>query len=98
MIKKEMTERGFTYYAGSDRYNHPFSLQESSLASEAAIWFGMEAPDIQEKGWHPEFSERCRPYDLPDNVMAFSRMHLTQDQVKELLPLLEHFADTGELP
>jgi hypothetical protein len=27
-----------------------------------------------------------------------SRMHLTKSQVKELLPLLKHFAKTGELP
>ncbi len=27
-----------------------------------------------------------------------SRMHLTQDMVKELLPLLEHFVETGYLP
>lgn len=26
-----------------------------------------------------------------------NRMHLTQDQVKELLPILQHFVDTGEL-
>lgn len=26
------------------------------------------------------------------------RMHLTQDQVKALLPALKHFAKTGELP
>jgi hypothetical protein len=26
-----------------------------------------------------------------------ARMHLTQDQVKELLPYLEHFAETGLL-
>lgn len=26
-----------------------------------------------------------------------NRMHLTQDQVRELLPLLQHFVDTGKL-
>lgn len=26
------------------------------------------------------------------------RMHLTQDDVKWLLPILRHFAETGELP
>ncbi len=26
-----------------------------------------------------------------------ARMHLTQDQVKELLPLLQKFAETGEV-
>lgn len=26
------------------------------------------------------------------------RMHLTQEQVKQLISILQHFADTGELP
>ena len=32
-----------------------------------------------------------------DGVVA-DRMHLTQDMVRDLLPLLQHFAETGELP
>lgn len=27
-----------------------------------------------------------------------ARMHLTQDMVAELIPILQHFVDTGELP
>lgn len=30
--------------------------------------------------------------------MLSTRMHLNQEQVKQLLPILQHFADTGELP
>ncbi len=98
MLEKKTTDRGFVYYSDNDRYDHPYSLQESSLATECAIWFGMDTPDIQESGWHPEYSARYRPYDLPENVHAFARMHLTQEQVKSLLPLLEHFAEHGNLP
>lgn len=29
---------------------------------------------------------------------CLARMHLTQEHVLALLPLLQHFADTGELP
>lgn len=36
--------------------------------------------------------------DLDGQVVIFSRMHLTQDQVKKLLPHLQHFAETGTLP
>ena len=35
--------------------------------------------------------------DMPANFDVDSRMHLTQDQVKALLPLLQKFAETGEL-
>lgn len=29
---------------------------------------------------------------------CLARMHLTREQVRALLPLLHHFAETGELP
>jgi hypothetical protein len=36
--------------------------------------------------------------DLGDgSYVANNRMHLTRDQVRDLLPLLQKFADTGEL-
>ena len=69
-IKEEKTQRGFDVITFRDRYNEQCSLQKSSLASEDAIWFGVDKSD---------------------------RMHLTQEQVQELLPYLEHFAETGEL-
>ena len=36
--------------------------------------------------------------DLPEDSLVHSRMHLTQDMVKALLPALQHFVKTGELP
>ncbi len=38
------------------------------------------------------------PVPLPEGASTSGRMHLTRDLVKELLPLLQHFAETGELP
>ncbi len=37
------------------------------------------------------------PYPIPQEVSLYTRMHLTQDQVKQLLPFLVKFAETGEL-
>ncbi len=34
---------------------------------------------------------------VPKNWMINSRMHLTRDQVAELLPHLQRFVETGEL-
>lgn len=41
----------------------------------------------EEEGWVD--------YKLPEEVKLFARMHLTQDMVKELLPVLQRFAETG---
>jgi hypothetical protein len=70
------TQRGFWRVEFTDRYGAECSLQKSSLATEDAIWLGVDKPFMAES----------------------LRMHLTQDMVKELLPLLQHFAKTGELP
>lgn len=37
-------------------------------------------------------------WPIPEEVQLHARMHLTQDMVKALLPALQHFAETGELP
>jgi hypothetical protein len=91
------TNRGFSIAEFEDYYGHKCSLQRSSLIEPDCIWFGMSEPDLQEHGWHPTYTARCRPWSLPENVHAFSRMHLTRDQVAELLPYLQRFVETGEL-
>ncbi len=45
---------------------------------------------------NPEYGWEDVP--LPKDVEIASRMHLSQEQVRELLPLLQHFAETGEIP
>ena len=97
MIKKN-TERGFACYWGEDNNGQEFTLQKSSSALEDKIWLGLNEPDIVERGWNEDFPHRARTYTLPENVSASARMHLTQDQVRELIPILQHFVDTGELP
>jgi hypothetical protein len=41
IVKKE-THRGFVYYEFADLYGAKCSLQESSLATDDAIWFGVD--------------------------------------------------------
>jgi len=98
------TPRGFSTAEFVDRYGAKCSLQKSSLATEDAIWFGINEPDPQitasnakklgipcgtETGWVK--------YEIPEEVLINTRMHLTQEMVIELLPLLQKFAETGEL-
>jgi hypothetical protein len=102
--KLTYTSRGFGLIEFKDRYDIECSLQASSLATESAIWFGVSDPKPQVmasqaaalgittanvNGWVP--------YPLPEGVLLHTRMHLTQAQVSELLPILAHFAETGEL-
>lgn len=104
MIKSH-TNRGFRYIEFEDRYDQKCSVQKSSLAFEDAIWMGIEdadpkimATDARRLGIPTKETVGWIPYPVPDEVLLSTRMHLTRDQVAELLPILQHFVDTGELP
>jgi len=83
---KEVTARGFKILKFYDRYGQECSLQESSLATESAIWFGIDNTGPHITGPSGQSNEELN-----------ARMHLTQEQVKKLLPLLTKFAKTGVL-
>lgn len=87
-LKREVTSRGFGRYEFVDRYGEECSIQESSLATESAIWFGINAASI----------EASNLVESKGKKGALARMHLTQDMVRAILPVLTHFAATGELP
>jgi len=98
-FNKDYTGRGFRIITFEDHYGHGCSLQKSSLAFENAIWLGIDDPEPKIMASKtPEGGTGWVPYEIPDDVMCTTRMHLTQDEVKELLPALQHFAETGDLP
>jgi len=104
-MKQSLTQRGFALIEFTDRYDALCNIQKSSLATEDAIWFGVaDANPIimasQAAAHGVITSETCGwvPYPVPNEVSLNTRMHLTREQVAELLPVLQHFADTGELP
>jgi hypothetical protein len=91
-LKKDVTNRGFGIWEFYDMNGHKCSLQDSSVATEPVIWLGVDDvdPTIKgENGWEPY-------NDIPKKVLLHSRMHLTQEQVKTLLPVLKYFAETGD--
>lgn len=95
MIKQTTTPRGFKSGEFKDYYDIECSIQESSLASPGAIWLGVNEsdPKVMNKdgmGW--------QSVELPEGTLCNTRMHLTQEQVKALLPLLEYFVETSYLP
>jgi hypothetical protein len=85
VLEKAETRRGFGVINFLDRYNQVCSLQDSSLATEPAIWFGVDNTGPYMSGPSGERSEDVQ-----------NRMHLTQSMVKTLLPYLTKFAETGE--
>jgi hypothetical protein len=91
----ETTERGFGIRRFVDRYGVSCSIQKSSLGTENCIWLGCDELGLKRlepgRGWVD--------VKLPDEVAATAntRMHLTQQMARDLLPILQHFADTGEL-
>ena len=91
---KPINDRVFLIGRFKDRNGHKCSLQSSSLATEKCIWLGVDEPNPKSLnpgvGWEP--------YPLPKNVKCTTRMHLTRDMVRELIPALQHFVETGELP
>lgn len=104
-IEKETTNRGFSLRRFTDLYGSKCSLQESSLATERAIWLGVSdadpkvmASEAESVGVHTDQITGWVRYPIPFQVLLHTRMHLSQSQVRELLPILQHFADTGELP
>ena len=99
------TERGFSTIEFTDRYGDACIIQKSSLATEDAIWFGIQdacpqimASDASAAGVDTDQVAGWVPYPMPKNVLLTTRMHLTRELVSELIPILQHFADTGELP
>ena len=98
------TQRGFAIMEFTDRYNTKCSIQKSSLATEDAIWLGIDkanpqimAHDAHKLGIPTPSNNGWVEYKIPEEVLINTRMHLTQEMVIELLPILQRFADTGEL-
>jgi hypothetical protein len=87
------TARGFDIFEFYDRNGIKCSLQKSSIATEDCIWLGCNDADPQQlvrgEGW--------KPISMPAEYNANTRMHLNQEQVMQILPMLQAFVDEGEI-
>ncbi|WHZ35771.1 hypothetical protein [Sagittula sp. MA-2] len=98
----ETTQRGFRIDRFEDANGEVCSLQRSSaVAEEGMIWLGCSEIGLKRftpfKGWEDVELEQNMHKGGVGHV-ANNRMHLSQSQVRDLLPALQHFAETGELP
>jgi hypothetical protein len=94
-MEMKTTQRGFTVGHFIDRFGNKCSLQKSSLATEDAIWFGIDDPKLTI--FENEGMGKYIITDMPKTFSVDSRMHLTREQVAELLPILQRFVETGEI-
>jgi hypothetical protein len=113
-IEMTPTCRGFLRGEFTDSNGQSCSIQRSSAFDDefggALIWLGVNnvkgnfsvlghsnAARTRNGGWG--WQEKCLSTIYPDSdINVPDRMHLSQKQVKALLPALKHFAKTGELP
>lgn len=86
MIYLKDTGRGFPRGEFRDRYDSHCSIQKSSLATEDCIWLGVDRLSADRDG----------PNAINKGFEG-SRMHLSREMARDLIPLLERFARTGEL-
>ena len=110
-MKILQNERGFDYCEFHDLYKQRCSLQKSSIATEDCIWLGVDdanpkimVSDAKRLGL-PIYATKendngkagWTKFDVPEEVLLSTRMHLTREQVKQMLPVLKCFVETGEL-
>lgn len=98
-MQKSNTGRGFGIYNFEDSNCRSCSIQESSSAEEPKLWLGCNEIDLKhfipKVGWVEVDLTTSQENEV---YIANTRMHLTREQVAELLPLLQAFVETGELP
>jgi len=102
-MKTTKTNRGFSITSFKDANGVECNIQISSaMREEALIWFGCDGMGM--KGFNPD---RTGWHSIPDtevanklgfqDVLTNTRMHLTQSQVKLLLPYLNQFVKTWDI-
>jgi hypothetical protein len=102
-LQVQHTDRGFAYYEFTDGYNEACTVQKSSSAMDQFIWLGTK--DFTIKGftpygqppWKTISQDHLKSVFGFQDVIANNRMHLSRKQVKQLLPILQKFVDTGEI-
>ena len=97
-MKETKNIRGFSRIEFNDLYDNKCSIQESSLATESAIWLGIcdANPQVMvsdlglpANGW--------AKYPIPECVHMTTRMHLNRAQVVELIAVLQTFVENDEV-
>lgn len=92
-IKKN--QRGFKNGKFIDLYGEECSIQISSLATDEAIWIGIDKQYLVV--FEDENMGKYIETTLPKNWRVNTKMHLSREQVANLLYHLQKFVETGEI-
>jgi len=97
-MRIDKTERGFGVLEFDDQHGTECSVQDSSLATDDCIWLGSN--DIGLKHFTKEFGWQDIElgWSMESHYVGNNRMHLTKEQVADLIPYLQHFVEHGRLP
>lgn len=93
---EEKTNRGFALVEFKDANGAECSLQTSSALNSHDqpwtyhLWIGCDGPNPKVM----KYGEGWVPYELPEEVLCTTRMHLTRDQVSELVESLQAWLDS----
>jgi hypothetical protein len=93
----DVTAKGSPIVEFKDHYDIECTIQQCTIGSRDAIWVGVS----ERKSQIPRYYEgKIRiPFDTEiDQASDAKRMYLTKKEVKQLLPVLKHFAKYGNLP
>lgn len=101
-MKIKADPRGFPFTEFNDFYGGKCQLKISSIADIECVWLGLTeikpmilANDAIKYGVLTTEGKGWVDYEMPKEVMMNGRMHLTRDQVAELIPHLQKFVDEG---
>ena len=97
--KQKKTQRGFRVVEFSDLYRVKCSIQQSSLASQPALWLGVDDPEPKVMkmeahlfGLQPDPPiEGWMPYPIPKQVLLSTRMHLSREMATALIGHLQRW-------
>lgn len=100
-MKLKRTARGFAIYEFTEVNGEPCNIQKSSSAMADCIWLGSENIGLKGfipyVGWIDVNEDQIRKQFGFQNIIANNRMHLSREQVKNLVPILQKFVDTGKI-
>lgn len=95
-----VTGRGFQIVEFKDRYGLDCSIQQSSIATEACLWLGVTdakpeimATDAPKHGVFTQETTGWVPFPVPQEVLLHTRMHLSREQVRSLIPVLQRWLE-----
>lgn len=97
IFKETIDARGFKVIEFKDIYENELSIQESPNDKNSLLLnINDNNPSIM-KSDPIDNTEEWIDYSIPEDTYVNIRIHLSKEQIKELIPILQRFVDTGEL-